>query len=809
MNTISIQRDLFKILLGIGLAVFIVFQSFGQTQVVKGKIVDAQADFGLIGATIILSNSDPVIGTVTDINGEFRLEQVPIGRQTIKFQYVGYKSSTLSNVLVTSGKEVILSLKLEESVESLDAVVVTAYSDKDMPINELAKVSARTFSLEETTRFSGGRNDVARLASSFAGVSAPNDSRNDIVVRGNSPNGLLWRIEGLPVATTNHFATLGVTGGPVNALNTNMLRTSDFLTGAFPAEYGNANAAVFDVNFRNGNPDKYEFTGQMGAFTGLEFMAEGPLSKKNNTSFVASYRYGIASLAATGTNAIPYYQDFSFKVNLGETKLGKFELFGLGGLSSIDFKGDETDETDLFANPKQDAYINNRLGVVGLNNLYRINKTTYLKTTLGVSTNQNDYDQDNLIKDENQNTINKFSATQVSNKEFRYSVSSTLNKKFNARWSLRAGYLGELFSANFNTRDRDKRIEIPDDNNDDIPDYFMTVTNVDENYTLSQVFAQAEYKISDDLSTTFGLHSQYFDFTNKATLEPRAAISYQFTPMQRISFAYGLHAQTAPTPVLFLEEEVSSGIYERTNDQLGYLQSHHFVIGYDRNIGTSWRLKSEIYYQSLFNIPVEETASSYSVLNEGADFVFNERSFLVNEGTGSNIGIELTLEKFFSNNYYLLMTTSIYDSKYEGSDGIERNTAFNNNYVFNLLFGKEWKFGKAQKNAWTFDTKLTTAGGQPFTPVDLAGTRANGGREVRMESLAFDQQYEDYFRWDVKFGVRINSSRKNISHQFFVDLQNVTNRKNEFVQRYNEVTDEINRVNQIGFFPDVMYRIQF
>ncbi|MEQ8241031.1 MAG: TonB-dependent receptor, partial [Cyclobacteriaceae bacterium] len=469
MNSLSIRNELFKILLGIILAVFIIFQPLAQTQVVKGKILDAQADFELIGATIILAGSDPAIGTITDINGAFRLDEVPIGRQDFLVQYVGYKSSNVSNVLVTAGKEIILNIKLEESVENLDAVVITANSDKDMPINELAKVSARTFSLEETTRFSGGRNDVARLASSFAGVSAPNDSRNDIVVRGNSPTGLLWRIEGLPVATTNHFATLGVTGGPVNALNTNMLRTSDFLTGAFPAEYGNANAAVFDINFRNGNPDKHEFTGQLGAFTGLEFMAEGPLSKKKNTSFVASYRYGIASLAATGTNAIPYYQDFSFKLNLGETKLGKFELFGLGGLSSIDFKGDETDETDLFANPKQDAYVDNRLGVVGLNNLFRINKTTYLKTTLGISTNQNDYYQDNLIKDENQVTIKKYSATEVENKEFRYSVTSTFNKKFNARWSLRAGYLGELFNAKFSARDRDNRIEIPDDNNDGIP----------------------------------------------------------------------------------------------------------------------------------------------------------------------------------------------------------------------------------------------------------------------------------------------------------------------------------------------------
>ena len=806
MKTITFNLKTAIIVLGILVA--LATRSFAQ-QTVKGLVIDSQAEYPLIGASVMLADSDPFVGTTTDLDGNFRLENVPLGRQTLVIQYVGYKSITMPNILVTSGKEIILQVKLEESVESLKEIVITADSDKDMPINDLAKVSARTFSLEETTRFSGGRNDVARLATTFAGVSAPNDSRNDIVVRGNSPTGLLWRIEGIPVPTTNHFATLGVTGGPVNALNTNLLRTSDFLTGAFPAEYGNANAAVFDINFRNGNTDKFEFTGQLSAYSGLEFMTEGPISKKNGSSFVASYRYGIASLAATGTSATPYYQDFNFKANLGDTKIGRFELFGLGGLSRIQFKGDEIQENDLFANPDQDASVNNGLGLLGLSHQVRLSKTAYLRTTLGASSTQNDYLQDNLIKDESGVTTDLYRATEVGNAENRYTLTSVFNKKYNAQWSLRAGYTGELYDANFLTRDRDNRVNIPDADGDGVPDYLVTAIEVDEMYFLSQTYAQAEYKFTDKLSTTFGLHSQYLDLTEDATLEPRAAISYQFRPTQRVSFAYGLHAQSIPAPILFIEEEVSPGVYERTNDGLGFMRSHHYVLAYDRSFGSNWRVKAETYYQQLYNIPVELVSSSYSILNEGADFVFNEKGSLVNEGTGRNYGIELTIEKFFSNNYYLMSTTSIYNSLYKGSDGVERNTAFNNRFVSNLLFGREWKFGKNGNNAWTFDTKVTTAGGKPFTAIDLEATRANAGREVREESRAFDQSYSDYFRWDVKFGVRLNSEKRNVSHQFFVDLQNVTNRENEFVRRYNEVTDEINQVNQIGFFPDVMYRFQF
>ncbi|MEM8566469.1 MAG: carboxypeptidase-like regulatory domain-containing protein, partial [Bacteroidota bacterium] len=642
-----------------------VFQAFSQTQTVKGTVLDAQGDYPIIGASVILVGSNPIIGAVTDLEGRFRLEAVPYGRQTLAVQYIGYKSISLPNVLVTAGKEVVLNVKIEESVEKLDEVVITAEADKDLPLNELAKVSARTFSLEEVTRFSGGRNDVARLATSFAGVSAPNDSRNDIVVRGNSPVGLLWRIEGLPIATTNHFATLGTTGGPVNALNTNLLRTSDFLTGAFPAEYGNANAAVFDVNFRNGNRDKNEFTAQLSAFSGLEFMAEGPFRKSNGGSFIASYRYGIASVAATGTSAIPYYQDFSFKINFGDTKLGRFELFGLGGLSNIDFLGDDIDEDDLFANPNEDAFVENQLGLVGLSHTLRLNKTTFLKTSVGASTNYNQYEQDNFIIDGDDNLLSKYRAVNVRNRENRITISTTLNKKFNARWNLRAGVLSERYLPDFNAKDKDNRVQIPDNDNDGVPDYFITTNSLDESYSVHQAFSQAEYRITDEWSVTGGLHTQYHSYTEDQVLEPRAAVSWQAKPNQRFSLAYGLHAQAIPSPILFLEEEVASQQFARTNDDLDFMKSHHFVLAYDRSLGESWRLKAETYYQSLFDVPVESTPSSYSILNEGADFEFEEKGSLVNEGTGRNYGIELTLEKFFSKGYYMLLTTSIYESTYE------------------------------------------------------------------------------------------------------------------------------------------------
>lgn len=776
-----------------------------QNQVVKGIVKDADTQMPLIGVNIVLLESDPFLGTTTDLDGRFRLERVFVGRQQLQVTSIGYKSTVIPNVLVTAGKEVVLEIGLTASVESLQEVVITGERSKDRPANDLAKVSARTFSMEEVTRYSGGRNDVARLATNFAGVSAANDARNDIVVRGNSPTGLLWRIEGLPIGTTNHFGTLGTTGGPVSALNTNLLRTSDFLSGAFPAEYGNVNAAVFDVKFRNGNPDKHEFTAQMAAFSGAELMAEGPLSRKNQSSYLVSYRYGIAGAAATGTSAVPYFQDLAFKLNFGQSKLGRFELFGMGGRSSIDFLGAEIDSTDLFADPTVDTYFRSDVALIGLSHFLQLDEKSFLKTTIGTTYLGTDFTQDNILGGASDQAARRYQATTALDREQRYTLSSQYNRKFSPRFSLRAGILNELYDLDIDWKDRDRRAGIPDLDGDSIPDFFVQVRDVQGTINLFQAYAQGEYKFTDELSFTAGVHGQHLELNDDVMLAPRAALAWQFRPRQRLSLAYGLHAQMAPLPVL-LYVDPSTGA---NNRDLKFQKAHHVVLAYDHRFEGDWRVKTEAYHQWLYDVGIERTPGSYSVLNEGADFIFTERAGLVSDGTGRNYGVELTIEKFLSRGYYALATASVFDSRYTGSDGIERNTGFANRYVLNTLLGKEWGIGKDKRNALTFDTRLTTSGGRPFSPIDLEATRANLGREVYVDSEAYSKRYDAYLRLDVKFGMRLNSASGKVSHQFFVDLQNITDRENIFVERYNRVTDRVGPVYQNGFFPDFMYRVQF
>ncbi|MEL6720026.1 MAG: TonB-dependent receptor, partial [Bacteroidota bacterium] len=596
------------------IAFFLMGNALAQTQIVKGIITDKQSEMPLIGATITLVGSDNM-GATTDIDGYFRLTEVPIGRHNFQVSYLGYNSITLPNVVVTAGKEEMLNITLEESLEQLNEVVITAEVEKDRAINEMATISARTFSVEEVNRYSGGRSDVARLAGNFAGVSTSDDSRNDIVIRGNSPTGVLWRLEGVPIPSPNHFSTLGTTGGPVSAMNPNLLSNSDFLTSAFPAEYGNALAGVFDLSFRDGNRDNYEFMVQTAAFSGFEAMAEGPINKSNGSSFLVAGRYSFVGLAGNlgldiGTNAIPNYYDLSFKVNLRNSPIGRFTLFGIGGRSDIFFDRNEIEEDDLFAAADEDSAADSQFGVIGLKHNLLIDDKTYLRTVIAASNSANIFYQDRFF---NENTREEFSLRmfEVDNTTNRYSISSYINRKFNARLTGRAGVLVENEQYDLENITREGT---PDLDNDGTPDA-LAIYDFEEGSTMVQPFAQIQYRFTTQWTLNAGLHAQYLNLNDNFALEPRLAINWNFAPTQTLSIGYGLHQQNQPLPILLIKEQVAENTFVESNRDLKFTRSNHFVLGYDVKLGKNWRGKLETYYQTIDRVPVDPFASSFSLQN--------------------------------------------------------------------------------------------------------------------------------------------------------------------------------------------------
>ncbi len=763
------------------------------TQTVKGTVTDEQSGNILHGVTLS-PEGIPAMTSITDSFGNFKLQHVPVGRQTFRATMIGYEDAVAVNIEVTSSKEVILEIKLKEKIKRLNDIVVNTGKPKNKALNEMAVVSARQFSVDEAVRYSGTRNDPSRMAQNFAGVSGTNDARNDIVIRGNSPAGVLWRMDGIDIPNPNHFSTLGATGGPVSILNTNTLKNSDFLTSAFPAQYGNALAGVFDLRMRNGNSEKKEFLGQMG-FNGFEFGAEGPLNKNSKSSFLIDYRYSmVAAIQSLGLSvgtgsSTPYYQDIHFKLHMPTKKWGTFDWFGLGGESHIVFPADTED--NLYASNDgtlRDRNFKSLTGVTGLTNTYFFNTNTSGKLTLAVSGFQSKYKEVIVDADKPNKT-----AYDKKNVQVKYSAGYTFNKKFSSKDQFTTGIVADLSQLSL------RQDYIPDGDS-----VITTFVDTKKKAVLLKAFSNLGHRFSDQLSTNIGLYYQLFTLNNTWSIEPRWNIKYQVKNNQSISFGAGLHSQTQPLEVYFYQTKNNIGQTDFTNKNLDLVKSVHTVLGYDINLSRNLRFKTEVYAQYIYNAAVEKTASSFSMLNTGADFYFPDKTNLVNNGKGYNYGIEITLERFLSKGFYYLITASVFQSKYKGSDNVWRNTAFNTHFVNNILLGKEFKIN--ERSSFAVDTKMGIAGGQLYTPFDVPASQQEG-YVIFKEEEAYSLRNDTYWRWDLKFSYNRNGKRT--TQKWYIDLQNLTNRENIYIRTLNPKTGETGEINQIGFFPNINYQITF
>lgn len=814
------------------LLVFVNFSLFtfaqNLTQTVKGRITDKESRSPLPGAIVRLTSDTTFkLATQTDDEGYFRLENIPIGRRDFTISYIGYKTITIPDVTVSSGKEVVLTIELEEALHETEEVVITN-TDKSGTLNEMSTVSSRMFRVEETERYPGSRQDPARMAANFAGVQGSNDTRNDIVVRGNSPAALLWRLEEVDIPNPNHFNIAGSMGGPVSIINNKYLGASDFMTGAFPAMYGNANGGVFDVRMRNGNADKYETTFQFGLL-GTELTSEGPLKRSSRASYLVTYRYSTLEMLQglklnLGTNAVPKYQDAGFKINLPTKKAGTFSIWGIGGMSSIDivvskFK-DFSEINESYGEKNRDQYFSSSMGVAGVSHLFQLNKKTYLKTILAQSGNTTSARHDLVMRGNDGQPLNPYpEILNFDQREAKTTLAFYANTKLTARHSYKVGFFVSNLYNNF--YDKVKIVGVQDSTPALVQNSaFKVRLNEVATYQLVQPYIQWRFKMRENLVLSTGIYSQWLSLNNAFVVEPRAGVRWEMKPRHTLSFGYGLHSQMQSTYIYFTRPDtlVDNGVKtpnvnkEEANKNLGFSRSQHFVLGYDFNVNKEFRIKVETYYQNLWNIPVYAIPSGVSLVNQGATFSrFFPLYSMENKGTGQNYGIELTVEKFFSKHYFFLWSTSLFDSKYTGSNGKTYDTDFNGNYVTNLLAGLEYGLGKSKKNTLSFGTKLTYAGGRRYSPADVAASSKIYDivpQEDKINSL----QFPNYFRFDLRIAYKVNN--KKVTHEIALDLVNVLNTKNVLALSFspdpkNPTADPLRKNYQLGRLPLFYYKIDF
>ncbi len=804
--------------------VSLVLFSFGLsaqlTQTIRGTIVDKESKFPLIGVNVILDNSASIKGTTSDINGKFELTDIAIGRNTLKFSYIGYKESTAANLIVSSAKEVILHIEMEESLNTLKEVVITANKSGGI-INEMATVSARTFSVKETEKYAGSRGEPARMASNFAGVQGADDSRNDIIIRGNSPQTVLWRLEGFNIPNPNHFSIPGTGGGPVTILNNKFLSNSDFFTGAFPAEYANGIGGVFDLKMRNGNNQHHEFSAQLG-FLGTELMAEGPLSKSSGASYLATYRYSTLSLFSflgikVGTDAIPKYQDGSFRFNFPFKDGSNISFFGIAGKSNIDIVLSEAERPDtstiIYGSNDRDQYFGSQMGIVGMTYTKPLNPSTYIKAGISASNQRVKAFHDQIFRhvDTDSGLFVVDSLPRILGYTFnenKYSAYGFVNKKINKKSSLKYGINLDVFDLNYldSVRMVNGNIDNPNQYN---LEPWRKRWNSSDLFSLVQPYIHYKYKYSDKLIFTAGITSTLVTINKNSIspFEPRAGLKYKVDKKSSLNFGVGYHSQMQSNYLYYFGNKLIDGKPDTYNLNMGLSKSAHVVIGYDRFVGSKLHFKIETYAQKLFNLPVEVEESNFSIINAGSGFSRLFPNPLQNKGTGINYGLEFTLEKYFSKGYYFLVTGSLFDSKYRGSNNQLRNTSYNGNYVANALFAKEIVFNK--KNSLSIGGKFTYAGGRRYGDVnrDVSAIQLEVIYEENNNYNAY--QFRDYFRGDIKVNYRINS--KGITHELALDLVNVFNIQNILTLTYapDHPIDPVVEEYQLGFLPLFYYRIDF
>ena len=559
---------------------------FGQnmTQTVRGYVYDSYNHNPLDGASVAIVDSE--IGTTTNINGSYRLENVPVGRYSLQVSFVGYEILVIAEILLESGKELVLDISLKESSSSLKEVVV-----KSTAPNSRNKIlpSAEILTIEETLRLPATFYDPARLAFSYAGVATNNDQANHMIIRGNSPNNMSWRLEGVEIVNPNHTSNAGTAsdrpsrnGGGVNMLSAQLLGNSTFMRGAFPAQYGNALSGIMDMNFRKGNNETHEFTGQIGVI-GIDLAAEGPLSKNKKASYLINYRYSTLGLLGAagvdlGDEAINY-QDLAFTTFFPLKKGGEIKLFGLFGNSSNEFEA-KVDSLVEVEKDQKNIDFKSSLSLFGLKFSKNLNNKLTINSIGIASSRTNNYNVENELD----GFVSKLFSEETM--ESRFSNKTYLQIRSNSNFNFEIGIDFILF-------DLQKKI----------------------NRGLTSSFLRPYFEIfgtKENIDWSAGVSYNYFFHNKKNGYEPRGNVKWNFSEKQSLNFAYALNSQVQDLQIYLSlpPNTLSTSFYP--NQQLDFSKSNYFSIRYESKLNSKTILNAEIYYQSLFDIPVsKDTIDSY------------------------------------------------------------------------------------------------------------------------------------------------------------------------------------------------------
>lgn len=713
------------------------------------------------------------------------LAQVPIGKHYLYVKHIAY-STEEHEVRLLSGKEATVTIALKEAVRSIDEVVVIYSEQKheDGGVRVMPPV---------VNRYAGNVRDPLRMLSSVVGVQNLSDDKNDLVVRGNSPIGVLWMLEGCEILNPNHFSASGGTGGSLSVLNPDMMGISTLYTGAFPAKFGNALSAVFDAKLRSGSVHKLEHYAQLSNVD-VNVGSEGYL-KKGVASYNVAYRQSFAS-AIEGVSqkyrdmlgATPDFNDFTAKLHFRHRQ-GTTNVWAVGGLSQIEVEaGNGVNSTKLD--------IENKTQTLSAG----VGETLFLSDNVSLTANlyTSLLSTKNVKQDHDYTGEGGLPSSIFTDTEQRYGLNATLTAKISTGNVLSAGIAGNISSSRAVNDER----QFPEDT--------LFYYALEKQYSTLNAFAEWKCRFGGGLESTLGVHYFYLHLNRAQNLEPRASLHWQPTKKHGVTLSAGMYSRQYPIGIYLTREHTPEGGFTQPYLSFGFMKSAQAALSYRATPLPQWSVEVNGYYQHHYNIAVDQHSGSYSTLNLAYYFddIYLLYQKLETTGVGRCYGVELTSRFGGGSGYYAQLNGSLLSAKARGYDRKWYSTAFNSTYALTALAGKEIPLSPNGRYALTVDISAMLAGGRRYTPLDVEAS-------VRQMKIIYDEtrlnamQYAPYSRVDAKVGVMCNA--KGMTHVLSFDFRNVLDVKNIYEQVELPLNGEVltYSVYQLRFFPVLSYKILF
>ncbi|WGH76778.1 TonB-dependent receptor [Tenacibaculum tangerinum] len=740
------------------LALFQAFIGLAQNEgKISGKIIDSKTRETLPFVNVLVYGT--TIGAVSDENGNFILNNIPLGYNKIQASFIGYETLISDEYLVTKDNSPYITIELVESSTQLNEVQIKAALFKESVVSPL---SLQSLGIAEIEKNPGGDRDVLKVIQSFPGVASNPGFRNDIIIRGGATSENKFYLDGIEVPVINHFQTQGATGGPVGIMNADLIRKVDFYSSAFPANRGNALSSVIEFTQKRGNPNSLNTRATLGT-SDAGITLDGPLGK--NTTFIFSARQSYLQFLFKLIKLpfLPTYNDFQLNVKSQLSKNSELSIVALGAIDNFEINKEVNDgETDV-ETIKRNKVILNSVPVnnqwnytVGASYKYFAPNATHL-FVLSRNEWENRAVKYFLNEETPDNLLLNFTSREIENKlRYENNFESNNNMDFNLGFNLE--------TATYTNNNFQKKA-----NSDGV---FINDFNAVIDFVKYGVFGQVSKKyLNEKLGVSFGFRMDGIDYNSTMSnplnqFSPRISLSYQLAENWMLSSSVGRYYQLPSYTVLGYQNNL--GEFENKNG-LKYIQSDHYVGGLTFKPDTSAKVTFEGFYKGYEDYPFS-LRNQISLANLGADFgvVGNEAVSSTSEGRA--YGFELLAQKKSYSGLYGIASYTFVRSEFKDVQGNYVPSTWDNKHLLTITAGK-----KLNRN-WEVGTKFRLVGGRPYTPYDLEASSLKENYDVRNGGiLDYTKLNEKRLDTYTQLDVRVDKTwfLKKAAINLYVDVQNI------------------------------------